>query len=61
MEFKRLENETEEELLYRIGQLKDNEGLSWNDIADIMNEILGYAYTESKYRKSFKKLNIRSE
>ena len=56
MEFKRLENETEEELLYRIGQLKDNEGLSWNDIADIMNEILGYAYTESKYRKSFKKL-----
>lgn len=56
MEFRRLENESEDELLYRIGQLKDEQGLSWEDIAEIMNELLGYAYTESKYRKSFKKL-----
>ena len=56
MEIQRLENETEDELLYRVGRLKGLEGWSWNDVADIMNQLLGYDYTESKYRKSFKKL-----
>ena len=51
-EIKRYEGETEEELLYRIGQMKDEIG-SWNDIALIMNDLLGYDYGESKYRKQF--------
>ena len=51
-EIKRYEGETEEELLYRIGQMKDEIG-SWNDIALIMNDLLGYDYGEAKYRKQF--------
>ena len=52
MNFKRLENESEEELIYRICSQKDIIG-SWNDVADILNELLGYEYTESKYRKQY--------
>ncbi len=52
MNFKRLENETEEELIYRICSQKDVIG-SWNDVAEILNDLLGYEYTESKYRKQY--------
>lgn len=52
MEFRRLENESEEELIYRICSQKDIIG-SWNDVADILNDLLGYEYTESKYRKQY--------
>lgn len=52
MEFQRLENETEEQLLYRIGQRKDEIG-TWDKIADILNSILGHNYSSSTYRKKF--------
>lgn len=50
--YKRFENESEEELIYRICQDKDVIG-SWTDVADILNELLNYEYTESKYRKQY--------
>ena len=53
MDFKRYDGETEEQLLYRIGQMKDELGYSWQEIADIMNDLLDYDYSESKYRKQF--------
>lgn len=51
-EIKRYEGETEEELLYRVGQRKDEIG-TWEDIADLMNSLLGYDYGEAKYRKQY--------
>ena len=38
--FKRLDNENEEQFLWRIGQAKDNGllDLSWEEIADIVNK-----------------------
>jgi len=53
MDFKRYDGESEEQLLYRIGQMKDELGYSWQEVADIMNELLDYDYSESKYRKQF--------
>ena len=52
MDFKRYDGESEEELLYRIGQRKEEIG-TWDDIADIMNSLLGYDYGEARYRKRF--------
>ena len=48
--YRRFENETDEELIYRITGDKDKIG-SWQDVADILNELLGTEYTESKFRK----------
>ena len=52
MEFKRLENESDEELIYRVCSQKDTIG-TWDDVKDILNELLGYDYGESTYRKKF--------
>lgn len=52
MEFKRFENETDEELIYRICSQKEEIG-SWQQVADILNELTDNMYTESKYRKQF--------
>lgn len=52
MEFRKLENETEEQTLWRLGQAKDN-GLidkSWDDIGDLMNR--SFRGDESEYRTS---------
>lgn len=57
MDFKRYEGETEEQLLYRLGKIKDELGLTWQEIADTMNELLDYDYSESKYRKAFKRIS----
>lgn len=57
--FKRLENENEEQFLWRLGQAKDN-GLvdfSWEEIADIMNkefrEDISEYRSEAAYRKPY--------
>ena len=50
MNYKRFENESDEELIYRITGEKEQIG-SWQDVADILNELLGTEYTESKFRK----------
>lgn len=50
--YKRFENETDEELVYRICNDKEQIG-SWQDVADIINELTGNDYGESTYRKKF--------
>lgn len=50
--YKRLNNETDEELIYRICLNKDTIG-TWNDVKDILNELLNADYGESTYRKKF--------
>ena len=52
MEFKRYENETDLELIYRVCSNKDNIG-TWQDVANILNNLLGKNYTDSAYRKKF--------
>lgn len=50
MEYRRFDGETDDELIYRITGEKDKIG-SWQDVADILNELLGTNYGESKFRK----------
>lgn len=50
--FKRLEGETDEELIYRICSEKELIG-SWNDVAAIINDITGNDFGESTYRKKY--------
>lgn len=52
LDFRKLMSENEDEYVYRICSQKDIIG-SWKDVADIINENLGYAYDESAYRKKF--------
>lgn len=52
MQYKKLEHENEYEYIYRIGSNKESIG-TWQDVADILNQELGYEYTESRYRKMF--------
>lgn len=54
--YKRFENESDEELIYRVCSNKDLIG-SWQDVANILNELLGTEYTESKFRKQFQAFN----
>lgn len=51
-ELKRLTGESDEEVVFRICQDKDELG-TWAEVADILNNILGFEYTESKYRKQY--------
>lgn len=51
-EWKRLENESDEELIYRICLAKEQIG-TWEDVADVLNKILETDYTSSKFRKQF--------
>lgn len=50
--YKRFENETDEELIYRICEDKDQIG-SWQNVANIINELTGNDYGESTYRKKY--------
>lgn len=52
MEFKKFENESIDELTFRICSMKDQIG-SWNDVAKILNELTGNDYCESAYRKKY--------
>jgi hypothetical protein len=56
VELKRLENESDEEVIYRLCMAKEEIG-TWNEVADVLNNILGNEYTESKYRKQFQAFN----
>ena len=57
--FKRLDNESEEQFLWRIGQAKDNGtiDLSWEEIASVMNkefrEDVSEYLSEAAYRKPY--------
>lgn len=48
--YKRFEGESDDALIFRITGEKDKIG-SWQDVADILNELLGTNYTSSAFRK----------
>lgn len=56
MDYKRKENESDEELIYRVCSEKDVIG-SWQDVANVLNNLLNTEYTESKFRKQFQSFN----
>lgn len=52
MTYKRLENESDEALIFRVAKDKDLIG-TWQDVADILNPLLGTDYGESTFRKKY--------
>ena len=49
----RPEEENQEQYIYRICDMKESSGLTWKEIADIINRELDQNYTESAYRKKY--------
>ena len=47
------EQESEEQYIYRIGSMKETSGMTWQQIADIINAALNQNYGESAYRKRY--------
>ena len=55
-EFKKLENETEEQYLWKIGQLVDSGKVaSWSSVNDIVNKELGIDEDKWRDESSFRK------
>ena len=54
--YKRIDGESEQELIYRICSEKDKIG-TWSDVQNVLNSILGKHYQESTYRKSYQSFN----
>ena len=52
IKFYRYENESDEELILRVCQSKDQIG-TWQDVADVLNDMTGNEWTESAYRKKY--------
>lgn len=52
MEFKRFENESDDELIYRVCKNKESIG-TWNDVANVLNDLLNTDYNESAFRKKY--------
>lgn len=50
--YARIDGESNLELIYRVCSDKDIIG-TWQDVADILNELLDEDYSESKYRKDY--------
>ena len=55
-EYKRLPNETDEALILRICRDKDIIG-SWDDVAVVLNRLLGANYRPNTYRNNFQSYN----
>lgn len=51
MEILKYDGETEDELIYRVCSMKEAIG-TWKDVSEVLNELLGYEYDESCYRKN---------
>lgn len=49
------DNETEIQFVNRLCSLKDELNLTWKEIAEICKDQLGYYYSESWYRKNYKR------
>ena len=52
MDYKRFENETDDELIYRVCSQKDIIG-TWYDVCNILNKLTGNDFNESAYRKKY--------
>lgn len=57
MDFKRLDGENDKEYILRICGAKTDIGCTWDDIANIINEELGYDRTGLAYRKFYTRHN----
>ncbi len=55
-EYKRFENETDEQLILRICGLKSNIG-TWSDVCKVLNELLGEDKKPNTYRNKFQSYN----
>lgn len=53
----KLENESNEQYIFRVCQMKDQLGYTWKEIGDIINKELGNNYDESAYRKKYQHFN----
>lgn len=53
IEYKRLDDETEDDYILRICGLKEDKRLLWDEIARIINKELELNYSESRYRKLY--------
>lgn len=51
----RLPEESEKDYCFRICELKDLYDLSWQDVANLLNDDLNYSYSPDKYRKEYYK------
>ena len=49
----RPDQENEEEYIYRICATKESSGMTWQQIADVINKALGNDFGESCYRKKY--------
>ena len=47
------EQESEEQYIYRICSMKETSGMTWQQIADIINAALNQNFGESAYRKRY--------
>lgn len=56
-----LDNESLQEYKERIYSYKENAGITWFEIANIINEHTGLNYSESYYRKEYKRLQDCTE
>lgn len=54
--FSRKEGENDDQLLYRLGGLRQQESLSWTEFGNIMNDITESNFSESFWRKRYKKI-----
>lgn len=54
-EYPMMEGESTVDYTYRICKLHDLEGITWDNIAEIINTNTGSSYGESKYRKNYQR------
>lgn len=47
------QQENEDQYIFRICDMKDVTAMTWQDVANIINQALGNNYTESAYRKRY--------
>lgn len=53
MEYKKMNDENENQYIFRICSMKERNSWTWKDIAKILNDALGNNFDESAYRKRY--------
>ena len=61
MDIQQLPNESDEQLILRVCQMKDELQATWDQIADILNDLLDKSYGESAYRKKWSRYQKEHE
>lgn len=57
MIYQKSSDENENQYIYRICSMKEDQGWTWEYIAGILNDSLGHNFGESKYRKQYQYFN----